>query len=166
MAEREGFEPSVELSPHTRLAGERLQPARPSLLFLVGGGSRIRTHGAVTLNGFQDRRFRPLSHPSKPTALFFTIWGFDGQSICWQAFVHMSHWTDFASERENSNVDSAKFSCILPTFSMEKSPSAQREYPTAAGRRICSKQSGRMGAGNNACRGAENEAKIPDHPGR
>ncbi len=32
VAEREGFEPSVELSPHTRLAGERLQPARPSLL--------------------------------------------------------------------------------------------------------------------------------------
>ena len=31
MAEREGFEPSVELSPHTRLAGERLQPARPPL---------------------------------------------------------------------------------------------------------------------------------------
>ena len=31
LAEREGFEPSVELSPHTRLAGERLQPARPSL---------------------------------------------------------------------------------------------------------------------------------------
>ena len=29
-----------------------------------GGGSRIRTHGAVTLNGFQDRRFQPLSHPS------------------------------------------------------------------------------------------------------
>ena len=31
MAEREGFEPSVEVSPYTRLAGERLQPARPSL---------------------------------------------------------------------------------------------------------------------------------------
>ena len=31
VAEREGFEPSVELSPHTRLAGERLQPTRPSL---------------------------------------------------------------------------------------------------------------------------------------
>ncbi len=31
MAEREGFEPSVEVSPHTRLAGERLQPTRPSL---------------------------------------------------------------------------------------------------------------------------------------
>ena len=65
MAEREGFEPSEELSPLTRLAGERLQPTRPSLqLQLNGGGSRIRTHGAVTLNGFQDRRFQPLSHPS------------------------------------------------------------------------------------------------------
>jgi hypothetical protein len=31
MAEREGFEPSVEVSSHTRLAGERLQPTRPSL---------------------------------------------------------------------------------------------------------------------------------------
>ncbi len=31
LAEREGFEPSVELSPHTHLAGERLQPTRPSL---------------------------------------------------------------------------------------------------------------------------------------
>ena len=31
MAEREGFEPSEELSPLTRLAGERLQPTRPSL---------------------------------------------------------------------------------------------------------------------------------------
>jgi hypothetical protein len=31
VAEREGFEPSVEVSPNTRLAGERLQPTRPSL---------------------------------------------------------------------------------------------------------------------------------------
>ncbi len=31
VAERQGFEPWMELSPHTRLAGERLQPARPSL---------------------------------------------------------------------------------------------------------------------------------------
>ena len=65
VAEREGFEPSVEVSPYTRLAGARLQPTRPSLRKrLSGGGSRIRTHGAVTLNGFQDRRYRPLSHPS------------------------------------------------------------------------------------------------------
>ena len=32
MAERMGFEPMMEFNPHTRLAGERLQPTRPSLL--------------------------------------------------------------------------------------------------------------------------------------
>ena len=31
MAEREGFEPSIQFYPYTRLAGERLQPARPPL---------------------------------------------------------------------------------------------------------------------------------------
>lgn len=31
LVEREGFEPSMQLSPHTPLAGERLQPTRPSL---------------------------------------------------------------------------------------------------------------------------------------
>ena len=31
MAEREGFEPSEQISPLTRLAGERLQPTRPPL---------------------------------------------------------------------------------------------------------------------------------------
>ncbi len=29
-----------------------------------GGGSGIRTHGGVNLTGFQDRRLRPLGHPS------------------------------------------------------------------------------------------------------
>jgi hypothetical protein len=40
VAEREGFEPSVEVSPNTRLAGERLQPTRPSLRFLAIGYQR------------------------------------------------------------------------------------------------------------------------------
>jgi hypothetical protein len=84
LAEREGFEPSVELSPHTRLAGERLQPTRPSLqLQLNGGGSRIRTHGAVTLNGFQDRRFRPLSHPSVQLEFLIIILRITGQYFCY-----------------------------------------------------------------------------------
>ena len=30
-----------------------------------GGGRRIRTYGGSPLNGFQDRRFRPLSQPTK-----------------------------------------------------------------------------------------------------
>ena len=45
MAEREGFEPSVELSPHTRLAGERLQPARPSLQETFGKRSLLPNYG-------------------------------------------------------------------------------------------------------------------------
>ncbi len=31
---------------------------------MIGGGSGIRTHGGVNLTGFQDRRLRPLGHPS------------------------------------------------------------------------------------------------------
>ena len=103
VAEREGFEPSVEVSPHTRLAGERLQPTRPSLRYSFSGFVNRRcagplapafsgTPGASTaalrinrpgdaltklaegvgfeptelsLNGFQDRRLKPLGHPSR-----------------------------------------------------------------------------------------------------
>ena len=36
MAERMGFEPMVEFYPHTRLAGEHLQPTRSSLRNVVG----------------------------------------------------------------------------------------------------------------------------------
>ncbi len=46
-----------------------------------GGGSRIRTHGGVTLNGFQDRRFRPLSHPSNFVTCSPTNYDFRGQSF-------------------------------------------------------------------------------------
>ena len=35
-----------------------------SLLSSCGGGGGIRTPGGLRLNGFQDRRYRPLSHPS------------------------------------------------------------------------------------------------------
>ncbi len=33
---------------------------------LTGGEAGIRTLGGLPLNGFQDRRFRPLSHLSIP----------------------------------------------------------------------------------------------------
>ena len=48
MAEREGFEPSEEVSPLTRLAGERLQPTRPSLQNVIILSSR-------SLTVFKDR---------------------------------------------------------------------------------------------------------------
>ena len=38
MAVREGFEPSMEFLPHTPLAGERLQPTRPSHHIRCVGG--------------------------------------------------------------------------------------------------------------------------------
>src|SRR2546425_8759574 len=35
-----------------------------ALVGVVGGGGRIRTHGALQHSGFQDRRLKPLGHPS------------------------------------------------------------------------------------------------------
>ncbi len=40
---------------------------------IAGGGSGIRTHGGVNLTGFQDRRLRPLGHPS--STAYFTVTG-------------------------------------------------------------------------------------------
>ena len=88
MAEREGFEPSIPVSQYTRLAGERLRPTRPSLRkktvqcsrfyvlrlkprtlnielrtgFLAEGVGFEPTE--LSFNGFQDRRLKPLGHPS------------------------------------------------------------------------------------------------------
>src|SRR5260370_42359133 len=36
----------------------------PNGLYIPGGGSGIRTHGSLRISGFQDRRDRPLCHPS------------------------------------------------------------------------------------------------------
>jgi hypothetical protein len=74
VAEREGFEPSVEVSPHTRLAGEHLQPTRSSLRifrleFLAEGVGFEPTNLSVC--GFQDRRLKPLGHPSN--LVFITL---------------------------------------------------------------------------------------------
>jgi hypothetical protein len=38
------------------------------LQLYISRGRGIRTPGPVTVNGFQDRRIRPLCHPSKQTA--------------------------------------------------------------------------------------------------
>ena len=43
MAEREGFEPSVEVSPYTRLAGEHLKPTRSSLRLGLAVKAQYRT---------------------------------------------------------------------------------------------------------------------------
>ena len=66
MAERQGFEPWVPLPG--QLLSRQPRSATPASLRILScrrsGGSRIRTHGPLRVNGFQDRRFRPLSHSS------------------------------------------------------------------------------------------------------
>src|SRR3954470_977526 len=60
-AEREGFEPSIELAPDTRLAGECLQPLghlSATLRLYAPGG---RTPGGL---GGPSRRRRPASTPT------------------------------------------------------------------------------------------------------
>jgi hypothetical protein len=76
VAEREGFEPSVEVSPHTRLAGEHLQPTRSSLRIVrpetVAEGVGFEPTN-LSVCGFQDRRLKPLGHPSNKIFLPFSF---------------------------------------------------------------------------------------------
>jgi hypothetical protein len=63
--------PRRRYSPLTRLAGERLQPARPSLRVCRRDSVSYVAEGVgfepteLSLNGFQDRRLKPLGHPSE-----------------------------------------------------------------------------------------------------
>ncbi len=52
---------------------------------LTGGEGGIRTPGTLRYNGFQDRRFRPLSHLSRIPAV--------AQCAARQGFKHApAHW--------------------------------------------------------------------------
>gem|GEM_PF-916127 len=65
LAEREGFEPSVEYYPHTRLAGEHHRPLghlSADYSFLAEEVGFEPT--VLSYNGFQDRRLKPLGHSS------------------------------------------------------------------------------------------------------
>ena len=55
--------PSVKNSGFCMVSLERKPFKTHHTKCLGGRGTGIRTLGGVTLNGFQDRRFRPLSHP-------------------------------------------------------------------------------------------------------
>ncbi len=52
-------------TPYERLRQKTKGPEKRSSSVLHGGGSGIRTHGALRHNGFRDRPIRPLSHPSR-----------------------------------------------------------------------------------------------------
>ncbi len=65
MAEREGFEPSVESDPHTRLAGEHHRPLGHLSTDIKCMAEEVGFEPTVlSYNGFQDRRLQPLGHSS------------------------------------------------------------------------------------------------------
>ena len=64
-AGREGFEPSSEFNPGTRLAGGRTRPDYATSPNSAEGEGFEPPVGGNTHSGFQDRRLRPLGHPSK-----------------------------------------------------------------------------------------------------
>lgn len=55
----------------TRLAGEHLRPL--GHFSITGGGSRIRTHGTLQHNSFQDCRLQPLGHSSAKRTIEYHI---------------------------------------------------------------------------------------------
>ena len=72
------------LRPYTRLAGERLQPARPSLR--LGKSPHNLAEGVgfepteLSLSGFQDRLLKPLGHPSAEQGMYHLL---PGVSTAW-----------------------------------------------------------------------------------
>ena len=46
---------------------------RPYRTLFIGGWGEIRTPGGSPLNGFQDRRIKPLCHPSAKSSRSFKI---------------------------------------------------------------------------------------------
>ena len=87
MAESQGFEPWMDNKAHTALAGQRLQPlgqlsALSGFHRMMNPRKSLKEQTAtvavgvgfepteLSFNGFQDRRLRPLGHPtlSYPTA--------------------------------------------------------------------------------------------------
>ncbi len=64
MVDREGFEPSVPLPVRilSRDVVSANSPICPQLIFnIYGGQGGIRTHGGMTLAGFQDQCIQPSS---------------------------------------------------------------------------------------------------------
>ncbi len=75
-AERVGFEPTDSFRRHLLSREARstgLRHLSRCTKTLQGGGGGIRTPGELPLNGFQDRRIRPLCHPSREAALTLVV---------------------------------------------------------------------------------------------
>ena len=75
MAEKEGFEPSRQLTQPTPLAGE---PLRPLGYFSMAGTEREGFEPPVPfdITGFQDQRLQPLGHLSSNQRLVLYSFSF------------------------------------------------------------------------------------------
>ena len=72
MAERMGFEPTEPAKVHSLSRGARSTALAPFHFYIFNGGEiGIRTLGTLRHTGFQDQRFRPLSHLSIKVSKFF-----------------------------------------------------------------------------------------------
>ena len=61
--------------------------------FCIGGEAGIRTLGALRLNGFQDRRFRPLSHLSSAATGYRNLARFDQRkTLIYPCFSSCCFW--------------------------------------------------------------------------
>jgi hypothetical protein len=73
LAEREGFEPSVPISRNTHLAGERLQPTRPSLRKSHYNGITICYYAFASSINVLWKHFSPRAIAYKPVMRFKTL---------------------------------------------------------------------------------------------
>ncbi len=92
MAEREGFEPSVESNPHTRLAGEHHRPlGHLSTHFSILAEEVGFEPTVLSYNGFQDRRLKPLGHSSEETFLPLALFSVNKMSLSFLSFLYILH---------------------------------------------------------------------------
>ena len=71
LAGRAGFEPAVELDTRQPLSRRpHSTTLAPPQLRAYSGGRGIRTHGGLPHTCFQDRRLKPLGHPSSGNLSF------------------------------------------------------------------------------------------------
>ena len=76
MAEKEGFEPSRQLTQPTPLAGEPLRPLGYFSIYNLAEREGFEPPVPFDITGFQDQRLKPLGHLSirpiaaaKPTSM-------------------------------------------------------------------------------------------------
>ena len=114
MAEREGFEPSVESNPHTRLAGEHHRPlGHLSTHFFSILAEEVGFEPTVlSYNGFQDRRLKPLGHSSEEPFLPLALFSVNIMRRCLLSFLYILQFCN------KQSINLMSFVTVTKTFSL------------------------------------------------